>query len=124
MLEIALQFKDTANIFFIHAHDPNSFESSFLKFANDVGHDLLSTRYASLDVAAIWQELGQSLSTRAFKTWLAKPSNQPMLSIVDDLDSLKDEAAIKVALPREARIILYSTQDPSIIGNLERLSET
>ena len=109
-----------ANIFFIRAHDTRSLESSFLELANDVGHDLLSTRYPSTDLAAIWRDLGPSQRIRTFKSWLAEPSNQPLLFIVDDLDSLKDEAAIRAALPREARVILYSTRDPSIAGSLER----
>ena len=123
MLEVALQFKDLANIFFIHAHDIKSLESSFLELANDVGHDLLSTRYPSNDLAAIWRDLGPSQRIKAFKVWLANPTNQPLLFIVDDLDSLEDEAAIKAALPREARVILYSTRDPSIVASLERSYE-
>lgn len=43
-----------------------------------------------------------------------------MLFIVDDLDSLTNEADIRAALPREARVILYSTRDPSIVENLGR----
>lgn len=42
---------------------------------------------------------------------------------VDDLDGLKDETVIKAALPREARVIIYSTRDPSILRSLQRDSE-
>ncbi len=84
-----------------------------------MGHDLLLTRYPFTDLAAIWRDFGPGQRIRAFKAWLAEPKNQPLLFIVDDLDSLKHETAIKAALPREARLILYSTRDPSIVGNLE-----
>ena len=120
MLEIALRFKATANIFFIHPHDVKSLESSFLELANDIGQDLLSSRYLSTDIAAIWRNFGPSQRIKTFKAWLAEPNNQPLLFIVDDLDSLTNEVAIRAALPREARIILCSTRDPSIIESLDR----
>ena len=109
-----------ANVLFIHAHDAKSLESCFLELADDIGHDVLSTRYPSTDLAAIWRDLGPSQRIKAFKAWLAEPGNQPLLFIVDDLDGLTNEAAIRAALPREARIILYSTRDPSIVESLER----
>ena len=79
---------------------------------------MLLTRCPFTERAAIWRDLVPRQRIRAFKAWLAEPKNQPLLFIVDDLDSLKDESAIKAALPQEARLILYSTRDPSLVGSL------
>ena len=115
LLEVALRFKDIANIFLIHADDLNSLELAFRRIAEGIGHDLLAPKYLSADIAAIWRGFGPSEMVAAFKAWLREPVNQPVLFIVDDLDRLKDAATIKEALPREAQIILCSTRDPSIV---------
>ncbi len=121
MLEVALRFKDVANIFLIHADDLNSLELAFRRIAESIGHDLLTSKYLSVDIAAIWRGFGPSQMVAAFKAWLMEPVNQPILFIVDDLDRLKDATTIKEALPREAQIILCSTRDPSIaIESMDR----
>lgn len=85
---------------------------------------MLSIRFPHSDLAAIWRSYGPSERVHAFKIWLGHPSNQASLFIVDDLDGFKDEALIKAALPREAQVILYSTRDPSLIGSLDRDSQS
>ena len=113
-----------SNVFFIQARDLETLESAFLDIATSIGHDLLSIRFPHTDLAGIWRSYGPSERVRAFKTWLGHRSNQASLFIVDDLDGFKDETLIKAALPREAEYILYSTRDPSLIGSLERDSQT
>ncbi|KAM0798684.1 hypothetical protein BDR22DRAFT_823158 [Usnea florida] len=115
LLEVALRFKAIANVFLIHADDLKSLETAFRRIAEGMGHDLLASRYTTADIAAIWRGFGPSEMVSAFKAWLGDPVNQPVLFIVDDLDRLKDAAAIREALPREAQIILCSTRDPSIV---------
>ncbi len=113
-----------SNVFFIQAQDLESLDRAFLEIATSIGHDLLSIRFPRSDLAGIWRSYGPSERVRAFKTWLGHPSNQPSLFIVDDLDGYKDETLIKAALPREAQVILYSTRDPSIVGSLDRDSQS
>ena len=113
-----------SNVFFIQARDLKTLESAFLDIATSIGHDLLSIRFPHTDLAGIWRSYGPSERVRAFKTWLGHRSNQASLFIVDDLDGFEDETLIKAALPREAQYILYSTRDPSLIGSLERDSQT
>ena len=123
MLEVALRFKNIANIFLIHADDLRSLELAFRRIAEAIGHDLLASKYLSADIAAIWRGFGPSQMVAAFKAWLREPVNQPVLFMVDDLDRLKDATTIEEALPREAQIILCSTRDPSIaIESMDRIS--
>ena len=84
---------------------------------------MLALRYPNADLASIWRGYEPRQRIREFKTWLAHPSNQPSLFFVDDIDGFKDETLIQAALPREARVILYSTRDPSIVGSLGRDSQ-
>ena len=122
MLEVALRFKDIANIFLIHADDLGSLDLAFRRIAEAIGHDLLASKYLSADIAAIWRGFGPSQMVAAFKAWLKEPANQPVLFMVDDLDRLKDATTIEEALPREAQIILCSTRDPSIaIESVDRI---
>lgn len=115
MLEVALRLKDITNIFLIRASDLNTLELAFCRIAESIGHDLLTSRYLSIDTAAIWRGFGPFQMVSAFKAWLREPDNQPALFMVDDLDRLEDANTIKEALPREARVILCSTRDPSIV---------
>ena len=124
LLETAFRLRNVSNIFFIQARDTESLERTLLDIATSIGHDLLSIRFPHSDLAGLWRSYGPSERIRAFKTWLAHPSNQASLFIVDDLDGYKDETLIKDALPREAQVILYSTRDPSLIGSLDRDSKS
>ena len=124
LLEIALLHRNVSNVFFIKARDLKSLESTLLEIATSIGHDILSTKFSHLDLAAIWRSYGPSERVLAFKSWLGHPSNQGSLFIVDDLDGYKDETLIKAALPREAQIILYSTRDSSLIESLDRDSQS
>ena len=99
-------------------------ESTLLQIATSIGHDLLSWRFPHSDLADIWRSYEPSERVRAFKTWLGQPSNQASLFIIDDLDGYKEGNLIKAALPREARVILYSTRDPNLIGSLDRDSQS
>ena len=123
MLEAAFRFKDVAHVFFVQATDKESLEHSLLEIAGSIGHDLLSIRYPKADLATIWRSYGPEERIRAFKAWLSHPVNQPNLFVVDDLGGSEDEALIKDALPRGARLILYSTRNPSLLGCLERESQ-
>lgn len=62
--------------------------------------------------------MSHSDRVQAFKAWLGDIDNQHSLFIVDDLDGLLSDIAIKGALPREAQLILYSTRNPSILQSL------
>ena len=124
LLEIAFLHRNVSNVFFIQARDLETLESALLEIATSIGHDLLSLRFPHSDLAGIWRSYEPSERVRAFKTWLGQPSNQASLFIIDDLDGYKEEDLIKAALPREARIILYSTRDPSLIGSLDRDSQS
>ena len=123
MLEIAFRFRDISNVFFIRAYDKESLEGALLDIAGSIGHDLLAHRYPNVDLASIWRAYEPKERIQAFKTWLAHPINQPSLFIIDDLDGLQDESLIQAALPHEARVVLYSTRDPSLIGSLGRDSQ-
>ena len=113
-----------SNVFFIQARDLETLESALLEIATSIGHDLLSLRFPHSDLAGIWRSYEPSERIRAFKDWLGQPSNQNSLFIIDDLDGYKEESLIKAALPREARVILYSTRDPTLIGSLDRDSQS
>ena len=124
LLEIAFLHRNVSNVFFIQARDLETLESALLEIATSIGHDLLSLRFPHSDLAGIWRSYEPSERIRAFKDWLGQPSNQNSLFIIDDLDGYKEESLIKAALPREARVILYSTRDPSLIGSLDRDSQS
>lgn len=124
LLETAFRLRNVSNIFFIQARDTESLERTLLDIATSIGHDLLSIRFPHSDLAGVWRSYGPGERIRAFKTWLAHPSNQASLFIVDDLDGYKDETLIRDALPREAQVILYSTRDPSLIESLDRDSQS
>ena len=124
LLEIAFLHRNVSNVFFLQARDPETLESALLDIATSIGHDLLSLRFPHLDLAVMWRSYGPSERVRAFKAWLGHPSNQASLFIIDDLDGYKGETLIKAALPREAQVILYSTRDPSLIGSLDRESQS
>lgn len=124
LLETAFQLRNVSNIFFVQGGHLESLERAFPEIATSIGHDLLSIRFPHSDLAGIWRSYEPSERVRAFKTWLGHPSNQASLFIVDDLDGYKDETLIKAALPREAQVILYSTRDPSLIGSLDRDSQS
>ncbi|KAI9870960.1 MAG: hypothetical protein M1830_003586 [Pleopsidium flavum] len=120
LLELALRYRNQRNVFFIRANDLESLEDAFLDIATSIGHDLLASRRSYQDLHAVWRGLEPPDRVRAFKAWLGDADNQPSLFIVDDLDGLRTDTAIKAALPREALVVLYSTRDPSIIGGLRR----
>ena len=88
--------------------------------ATSIGHDLLAAHRSYPDPHAVWREFKPSERVRAFKAWLGSADNKLSLFIVDDVDGLLADEAIKAALPREAPVLLYSTRDPSIIGSLQR----
>ena len=123
LLEVAFQFRNVANIFFIRANNQESLEAALLEIATSIGHDILATRMSRIDLATIWRQYGPKDRIRAFKTWLADSSNQPNLFIVDDVDGLKHESLIKNALPREAQIIICTSRDPNIVRDLGRNSQ-
>lgn len=85
-----------------------------------IGHDILALRYPGVDVHSMWLQLGPSERINAFRTWLGEEQNQPSLFIVDDIDGIPDDASIQAAFPRDARCVLFSTRDPSIIDSLDR----
>ena len=122
-MEIAFQYRNIANVFFIKAHNERSLELALLDIAGSIGHDLLSIRYPHADLAPLWRAYGPKERIHAFKAWLGHPGNQPSIFLVDDLDGLDDEILIREALPPEAKCILYSARDPSILGDLGRESQ-
>ena len=79
---------------------------------------MLSKRYDHAYLPAIWRGLSHTGRVQAFKAWLGDIDNQYSLFIVDDLDGLVSDMAMKDALPREAQLILYSTRNPSILQSL------
>lgn len=85
-----------------------------------IGHNILAPRHPGIDVHAMWLQKGPSERINAFRTWLGLEQNQPSLFIVDDIDGILDDASIQAPLPRDARCILFSTRDPSIIDSLDR----
>jgi len=120
LLELAFRCQTSHNVFFVRAHDAASLDQAFLELAMSIGHDILASRHPGTDVHAMWLQLGPSERINAFRTWLGEEQNQPSLFIVDDIDGIPDDASIQAALPRDARCILFSTRDPSIIDSLDR----
>ena len=120
LLELALRYRVSRNVFFIRAHDAVSLDQAFLELTLSIGHDILAIRYPGVDVHAMWLQLGPSERVNAFRTWLGEAANQPSLFIVDDIDGMLDDALIQAALPRDAQCILFSTRDPSIVRSLDR----
>ena len=120
LLELGFRFRNRRNVFFIRAHDLESFQNAFLDISTGIGHDILASRYPTSDLARIWRGLQPSDRVCAFKSWLGDPENSDTIFIVDDLDGLIDDSVIKSALPSEARLILFSARDPSIALGLRR----
>lgn len=120
LLELAFRCRTSRNVFFIRAYDAASLDQAFLELAMSIGHDILALRHPSTDVHAMWLQLGPSERINAFRNWLGEEQNQPSLFIVDDIDGIPDDASIQAAFPRDARCVLFSTRDPSIIDSLDR----
>lgn len=120
LLELAFRCRTSRNVFFIRAHDAASLDQAFLELAMSIGHDILALRHRGADVHSMWLQLGPSERINAFRTWLGEEQNQPSLFIVDDIDGIPDDASIQAAFPRDARCVLFSTRDPSIIDSLDR----
>ncbi|KAL8664667.1 MAG: hypothetical protein Q9168_007858 [Polycauliona sp. 1 TL-2023] len=123
LLELAFRLRNITNVFSIKPTDAKSLELAFLRIAVSIGHDLLSIRYKNADLASIWRGYSAEERVQAFKTWLGHKDNQPNVFLVDDLDGLCDGNLITAALPSQARVILYSARDPTIMENLERHGE-
>ena len=111
------------NVFFIRAHDAESLDRAFLEIAMSIGHDILECRHSGADLHAIWIQLGPIERIDAFRRWLGETQNESSLFIVDDIDGIGDDSAIRDALPRDARFILFSTRDPSIVDSVDRACE-
>lgn len=120
LLELALRYRGSRNVFFIRAHDAVSLDQAFLELTMSIGHDILAIRHPGIDVHAMWLQLAPSERVNSFRTWLGETENQPSLFIVDDIDGMLDDALIQAALPRDAHCILFSTRDPSIVDSLDR----
>ena len=123
LLELAFRCRGVCNIFFVRAHDAASLDRAFLEFAMSIGHDILAPRYPGTDLHAIWLQLSPSDRIDAFRKWIGEQINQPSLFIVDDIDGINEDKTIQAALPREAKTILFSTRDPSIVDSLSRECE-
>ena len=88
-----------------------------------IGHEILVSRYPGTDVHAAWLQLGPSDRIDAFRRWIGEEINQPSLFIVDDIDGINEDNTIHAALPRDAKTVLFSTRDPSIVDSLSRECE-
>ena len=88
-----------------------------------IGHEILVPRYPGTEVHAIWAQLGPSDRIEAFRKWIGEDINHPSLFIVDDIDGINEDKTIQAALPRDAKTVLFSTRDPSIVDSLSRECE-
>jgi hypothetical protein len=107
-------------VFFIRAHDAKSLDDALFKIATSIGPSILASRHPRPYLPDTWSRLQPEEKIREFKTWLGDVDNESSLFIVDDLDGFSSDNAIQAALPRNARTILYSTRDPSIMMDLQR----
>jgi hypothetical protein len=112
---LALRYRHLRNIFFIRAHDSTSLDRAFLDLANVVGHDLLEWQYQSQDITVIWRDLQPPERVQAFRDWLGTQENEQTLFMIDDIDGLMTDSEIEAAIPSEAKVVLYSTRDPTIL---------
>jgi hypothetical protein len=83
----------------------------------------LNWRYPSQDTSAIWRDLPPPERIRAFRDWLGTQENDQSLFIVDDIDGLMTDDAIEAAIPSEAKVVLYSTRDPTILRDFRPADE-
>lgn len=86
--------------------------AAFCHIARHIGQEYLLKGPPGRDLTAIWNNQGQEEKIERFKMWLGEPENNQALLLVDDLDSIRDLDLRSVALPSEAKNVLFTTRNP------------
>lgn len=127
LLETAVRLRDSRNIFFLNTSGRSNLNQAFLEIAEDIGHDLLLGRagYNFHELHSIWTTFSKSQRIQAFTEAtkrLSSEENGGCLLLLDDIDGIKDRQNLQQDMPRDAKIILCSTRDPSLakaLGDIE-----
>jgi hypothetical protein len=94
-----------------------SLEEELLFIANAVGSELLATPYPNRDLFSIWSCLSPSERIDAFKEWFREDGTTRSFLLIDDIDAASP-ASIQATLPHQARNLLITTRNPTMIHEL------